>query len=160
MAVGSLLAAGAEYSIALRRAAWGDTRPRSGYCSAEGPTSRPRTPTSRRRCAGLYGTDTRPRSACCSAEGPTSRSRIPPPQIATLNGYGVAIGLPLGRKAGVGAGGSSNRTPQNTSAFRMRGHKTTVDGEAGISAYDRAADPEIATGGCLWRMRCNGWAAA
>ena len=138
VAVGSLLAAGAEYNTALRRAAWGGHQATVRLLFGRGADIEAQDSDKQAPLHGALWHGHEATIGLLLGRGADievkDSARQTPLQIATLNEYGVTIGLPLGRKAGVGAGGSPNRTPQNTSAFRMRGHKTTVDGEASISA--------------------------
>ena len=97
-----ILASGHRY-MQLPQAGIG---PRSGCCSTEGPTTRPRTPLSKHRCIEL---NARQRPGCCSTDRPTPGPKQVP-NMHQLGAWVFAVGdgesllqLPTGFGARLGA---------------------------------------------------------
>lgn len=136
VAVGSLLAAATEYNTALHHAAWGGhhgpvaIRPRDRH---RGPWLRQADTVAQSFMARTRGHDwaaARPRGRH-RGQGFRALDAATNSYLERIWGNDWVAAWPRGRRWGRGL---LQPDTQNTSAFRMHGHKTTVDGEADISS--------------------------
>ena len=160
VAVGSLLAAATEYNTALHHAAWGGhhgpvaIRPRDRH---RGPWLRQADTVAQSFMARTRGHDwaaARPRGRH-RGQGFRALDAAANSYLERIWGNDWVAAWPRGRHWGRGSSNRTHRTHLPSACMDTRPWLTERP-----TLVPRAADPEIAAGGYLERMRGNGWAAA